>query len=277
MNSLEREILELLKKGRDEYGFECVKCAFEGEAVRSDELLRYIELARKADLKLAIKIGGCTAGTDVLLSKQLGADQVICPMIESPYSLQKFLALKNRLYTADEREDTEFIYMIECDSAYQTLADCMKLATAPHGCDGVVFGRADFVGSRGRVQDREYMISDEITACAVATALSAKENGLEMVTGGPFFKDGEGFATTHSSLKTVAETYLTRFETLKIILGTEAFIGSGKFDETKAALGLVEAMRFEYLWEKNLENYYARISQEDATRIGVMAAAIGAA
>ena len=183
MNLSETKMVEILRRGKECFGMVGVKAEFEAEGTRTDEMLRLAEIARTADVKIGLKIGGCEAVRDLLESKQIGVDYIIAPMVETPYALSKFIDAKNKVYAKGDRDGIRFLFNVETQ---QTMNDIDAISDVAKnyagGVDGIVFGRVDFTLSRK--MGRDDINDPEITSAAMAVSKICNKQGLELVVGG---------------------------------------------------------------------------------------------
>jgi hypothetical protein len=256
MNKKEHKMLDILKSLRQEFGAISVKAEFEAEGTRTDELLRLIDLARRADLEVGLKIGGCEAVRDLLESKQFGVEYIVAPMVETPYALRKFIEAKNKIYSVEQQKYTDFLFNVETITAFNFISDLTEIARMAGGVNGIVFGRVDFLGSMGL--SRDLVDTDRVTDYILKSATMAKENGLNMIVGGAIAKDSIPI------LKEIKKIHLTRFETRKVIFDATAL------DNQSIKNGLEKTVYFELMWLENKRDYYAQIQGEDAIRIEML-------
>ena len=253
MNTSERAMLDMLKKGRDDFGVVAVKAEFEAEGTRPDELLRLLELTHRADLNVALKIGGCEAGSDLLAAKLYGADHIIAPMVETPYALTKFVEARAKTW-GEDAHNAKFLFNLETQSTLANLEAMLPIAAAH--LDGIVFGRVDFTLSCGK--PRGAINARDITDAVLVVAAACADNDLELVVGGSVAVEAA------PSLREFRQLRLDRFETRKIVFDGAA-VESARFEE-----GIANAVAFELAWLESKRDYYTAIATEDSARIRMM-------
>lgn len=253
MNTQEQAMLDMLKKGRDHFGVLAVKAEFEAEATRPDELLRLLELAHRADLGVALKIGGCEAVSDLLAARLYGANYLIAPMVETPYALGKYVDARAKAWGV-EAGNAKFLFNIETITGLEHLDRMVPIARS--SLDGIVFGRVDFTLSMGLA--RAQINTPRITDCVLRVAQACRDNDLELVVGGGVSVE----ARDH--LRAMREVRLDRFETRKVIFDGAA-VETAKFDAA-----IANAVAFELAWLENKRAYYREIAEEDSQRIAMM-------
>ena len=240
MNTNEQKMLQILKELKENYNVLSVKAEFEAEGTRTDDLLRLCDLVRRSGLSLTIKIGGCEAIRDLIECKQLGVDRIVAPMIETDYSLEKFIGAINYVYSSEDIDHTSFYMNLETITAFNNLYEISEvLKNSP--VNGYVFGRADFCGSLGLGKDD--INKDEV----LEYALKVSKNCFDSAE---FFK----------SLNNVR---LTSFETRKIIFDKKIID-----KDMKKAISL--AVNFELLYLENKRKYYTMVAEEDLSRIEML-------
>lgn len=250
MNPTERRMLDMLKLGRDCYGVVAVKAEFEAEGTRPDEFLRLLELAHRADLKVALKIGGCEAVSDLLASKLYGVDHVIAPMVETPYALTKFAEARAKTY-GENAHGTQFLFNLETEATLRNLDAMLPIAKTE--LDGIVFGRVDFTLSRGL--SRKAINERQITDAVLQVAQACAANDLTLVVGGSVAVEAG------PALREIRGVRLDRFETRKVIFDG-AMAESPLFEA-----GIANAVAFELAWLENKRDHYSAIADEDLARI----------
>lgn len=258
MNKTERKMVEILTKGREEFGIASIKAEFEAEGTRLEELLRLVDISRAAGLPLTVKIGGCEAIRDLLESKQIGVRYVVAPMVETAYAASKYVAAKNLVFTKDEQEDTDFLLNMETITGFENREGILAAVSEPNGADGVVFGRVDFVGSLA--WGREAINLQQTTDFVLRTAELCAKHDKQLVMGG-----GVSIESI-DALRQVHAIRLDRFETRKVVFDANTALNSD------IEAGLVDAVHFELLWLENKRDYYTGIAEEDAKRIVMLEA-----
>ena len=256
VNHLERKMLNILREGKERFGVVATKAEFEAEGTRSDELLRLLEIANKANVGIALKIGGCEAIRDMLEAKQFGVRYIIAPMVETPYALSKFIAAKDKVYSADEIEDVSFLFNLETITAFNNLQSMIDICASKPGCDGIVFGRVDYSGSIG--SGRDGIESEEVTKAVEAVARACFDRDVEFVVGGAVSIDAL------PNLQRFKNIRLDRFETRKVVFSGAAL------DFPNLSEALRQAVHFELLWLLNKREYYGLLHKEDQKRIGML-------
>ena len=258
MNLREKEMIDILKKGKDEFGVVATKAEFEAEGTRMDELLKLIDISNIAGLDVTLKIGGCEALRDLIEARQFGVKYIVAPMVETAYALRKYIVAKDTVFKGEQDSYTVFLFNLETITAFNNIEDMVKVAVKDKSLDGMVFGRVDFSNSLGL--ERKNIEDSLITEYAIKASKIAKENNLQFVLGGSISSDAM------DNVKALKNSHLDRFETRKIVFKSSCL------DNCEINSALESAIYFELLWLLNKQEYHDNIRIEDQTRINMLKA-----
>ncbi|MDM8554381.1 aldolase/citrate lyase family protein [Desulfococcaceae bacterium HSG7] len=254
MNVLEYELIDLLKKLKNEYGVFEIKAEYENEGSRQVELMRLKDIASAAGLPIILKIGGVEAVTDIYNALSLGVKGIVAPMAETAYALSKFLNAIDTFVPPDNQKDIEFAANIETITAYHNIEEILSLDDI-NLMSSITIGRVDFTGSMGA--ERSFANSDEMLKICTDIFQKAKQKGLKTAMGGEISPKAESFIKNLTS-----KELLDKYETRKLVYHESAI-------ETITE-GLSAGIKFELLWLKSKRRYYHRVRNEDEKRIEML-------
>lgn len=252
MNTLEREMIVVLRQLRDDYGVFEIKAEFEAEGSCMDEMMRLKDVTVAAGgLPIILKIGGCEAVTDIYCGLQIGVKGIIAPMTETPFALGKFISMLKTMVAPDNAQDIDFAFNMETITTYKNL-DAMLEVPGLEMLHGMTIGRVDFTGSLGK--DRDYVDCKEMFDFCHSSFAKAKAKGLRTGLGGAISPKSSAFIND-----LVKDGLIDKFETRKVVFPAESI----KYGEPL----FLKAIEFELLWLKSKRRYYSGIKAAEERRI----------
>lgn len=251
MNATGRKMVELLKELRDDYGCTAIKSEFEAEGSRTDEMIMLCEVMNTCEVPCTIKIGGCEAVRDLDQCKLLGADNIMAPMIETPYAMKKFKEAAAKVY-GDRLGEINWVINAETKTCHENY-DAI-LAEGAGFVNMVGIGRVDYSGSWGLT--RADINGDFMLEKVTDMAKRAKKAGIMVAFGGGISFDAIPF------IKAMVP-FADRFETRKVNFQITD-------DERILKGGILRAMKFETLYLESKCAYYDSMANEDRARLKMM-------
>lgn len=254
MNNLEREMVEVLKRLKNEYGVFEIKAEYENEGSRQDELMRLKDVSSKIDLPVIMKIGGVEAVSDMYNAITLGVSGIIAPMAETKFAVSKFANSIETFISEDNREDIEFAFNLETITGYENIDDILTLENLSV-LSGVTIGRVDFTASMGK--DRSFADSEQMLEYCTNVFTKCREKNLKCGLGGAISANSADFIKS-----LVSKNLIDKYETRKIVYNKDAV--------HNITDGILAGVEFELLWLKSKRRYYHRIKSEDEKRIEML-------
>jgi hypothetical protein len=260
MNVLEYEMVEVLRKLKEDYGVFEIKAEFEAEGSRMEEMMRLKDVTTYVGLPIILKIGGVEAITDIYNALSIGVKGIIAPMAETPYALTKWLSAIKNMVPSDNARDIQFAVNFETITTYRNIDDMLALSDISL-LTGVTIGRVDLTGSMGLGRDA-INTSQEVYGICENMMRKIKAKGLRTGLGG-----GISVEALPIIEKLTNQELLDKFETRKVVFPASSW----KFGEE----AILKAVEFEFLWLVSKRRYYSRVKAEDESRIAMIKERLG--
>lgn len=220
MNKLHDYLLDL----KTNYNAIGLKAEFETEGASFNDVYELKKISQDIGLYLSVKIGGCGDIRSLIDSKEIGADTIVAPMIESPYALQKFVTSCNSIYTKPDKYPKLYIN-IETICGIENINYIFDSKYMEY-IHGIVLGRGDLSESLNTDvnNDKIKNITDKLIS------ITQKYN-KKLIIGGKISPD---------NMLNIPQKQISAIETRKVI-----------FAPPVKREGIIKALEFEIEWLKN--------------------------
>lgn len=247
MNNAETKLINILTELKNCYKISGIKLEFEAEGTRYDEAVFLKNILDSLGLELTVKIGGCEALRDIYDASFLKAEAIVAPMIESEYSLLKFIRSLNNLSTNNSIKKYINIESILGINNFESIANSNEFEFI----DGVVLGRSDLAFSLNL--DKNFVDSNKILnyVCLISEKMRVKNK--KFIIGGGILPQSIDF------LKKIH--HLNNFETRKVIFPAEIL------NENYPQNAILKALEFEAEWLKLKKDKFGFIYSSEQPRL----------
>ena len=251
LKNLESNILALKNTGR----LLAIKAEFEAEGTRIDELGILSNACFKCNVPLTLKTGGPAAIRDIYEAYQLGAKNILIPMVESEYSLEYFINSYQKFSHdfKDLNKKTNLAINIESKLGYENIEKILGLISKKSlPIQYIVIGRTDLSSSLqiNNVNSKEiFNITKDILK-------KANLRNVKCTLGGNLTSESFEFIDNLSNLQ------LNAFETRKTTFKLSKSISKNEFDNL-----IKLSLKFELSWLNLKRSMYSLRSNEEIARV----------
>jgi len=245
-----KQLLKQLDELKQNYNVVGIKQSFEDEGVLLDDVVTIRRITELCDLPTFVKIGGCEAKTDINNCIRLGIDNIIAPMVETPFALSKFI------HCVSENENVNLMFVCESTTSHSNIKAMLDSPEASR-LKGIVIGRSDLTKSFGL--NKSEVDSEFISNVTKEILQEAKKHNLITTMGGNVSVKSAEFIKQMFN-----EGLLDKIETRNIVIQ----LTKENVDTLDNIIR--QALNFEIDWLKYKSKLYLSISTEYISRANLL-------
>lgn len=252
--NLESKIILLKETGR----LIAIKAEFEAEGTRIDELGILSNVCFKNNVPLTLKTGGPAAIRDIFEAFQLGAKNILIPMVESAYSLEYFINPFNKFCSDfnNLNRKTNLSINIESKIGYENIEKILKVIKEKSlPVDQIVIGRTD-LSSSFKIKNVNSDLIFNITKNILSKSLSYN---IACTIGGNLTSESFQF------IQDLKKYNLYAFESRKVTFKLSDSITKKEFDQL-----INLSLEFELAWLNLKSSIYSVRSNEENARVSII-------